>query len=316
MKTISKPKLALVNSKPKHHSLIRGLDINEYHQKLGGYSSSQFKDLLDDEDVFIAKHIEKTIGREESAAFDVGTYFHCGILEPHKLNVDCVVFPGKIRRGKDWEVFKEKNKSRTIVTESQKEQAEGLVRAVRNSPVAQDYLDGEAEVSLLTKIIVSCGQIYAPYFAKRLTRTGWVKDLTKVEGFEMTVKVRADMLGDAYISDLKSTTGNAKSNRSMRDKISHYHYDLSAALYMDMFSLLNPRIREFVWIFASKELFNSKSYRASPKNILVGRAKYMKAMIKMADCAANDWKSFDYLDMLEPLPFELEYLVERDTDLL
>ncbi len=304
-------------AKDKLHKLIPDLDIQDYHQRLAGYSSSQFKDLLDDEDVFIAKHIEKTIEREESAAFDVGTYFHTGVLEPHKLKQDCVVYPGKIRRGKDWETFKKKNASRTIVTQSQKEQAEGLVRAVKNSPVAQEYLDGVSEVSLFIRIIVKNGNIYAPYFGKRLTRTGWVKDLDKLkDGFEMVVKVRADKLGESYVSDLKSTSGNAKSNRAMRSKISDYQYDLSAALYLDMFSLLMPSVREFVWIFASKDLFNSKSYRASPKNVLVGRAKYMKAMIKMADCAANNWKSYDYLDMLEPLPHELEFLVERDTDLL
>ncbi len=315
-KTKKKITVTTISKPGKLHKLVFDLTIDEYHRGLGGYSSSQLKDLLDDEDVFIAKHVKKTIEREESAAFDVGTYFHTGILEPHKLKDDCVVFPGKIRRGKDWEIFKKKNEHKAIVTGPQKTQAEGLVRAVKDSPVAQEYLNGSAEVSLFTKIVVSCGQIYAPYFGKRLTRAGWVQDLDKVKGFEMVVKVRADMLGETYISDLKSTTGNAKSNRTMRDKISYYNYDLSASLYMDMFSLVVPTLQEFVWIFASKDLFNSKSYRASKQNILVGRAKYMKAMIKLADCASNEWKSCDYLDTLEPLPYELEHLIERDTDLL
>ena len=300
------------------HKLTRDMTSVDYHGTPDTHSSSQLKDLLDDEDVFIKKHILKTVEREEIGAFDVGTYFHTGILEPHKLKADCIVYPGKVRRGKNWEVFRLKNKDRTIVTQAQKEQAEGLVKAVKDSPVAQEYLDGECEVSLFNEISIHQGQIFAPHYGKVLTPDGWEEGpKKKIKGaFEMVIKVRADTLGDTYISDLKSTTGNARSNKSMRDKISYYHYDLSAALYLDMFGLLFPSLQEFVWIFASKDFFNSKSYRASPNNIRVGRAKYMKALIKMADCAANKWKSVDYLDTLEPLPHELEYLIERDKDLL
>jgi len=302
----------------KLHSLIHDMSSEDYHGTPDTKSSTQLKDLLDDEDVFIQKHILKTVEREEISAFDVGTYFHTGVLEPHKLKADCTVYPGKVRRGKDWELFKVKNKGKTIVTQAQKDQAEGLVKAVKDSPVAQEYLDGECEVSLFNEITIHQGQIYAPYYGKVLTIDGWVDSpKKKIKGaYTEVIKVRADTLGDSYISDLKSTTGNARSNRSMRDKISYYHYDLSAALYLDMFGLFRPGLQEFVWIFASKDYFNSKSYRASPNNIRVGRAKYMKALIKMADCAANKWKSVDYLDTLEPLPHELEYLRERDSDLL
>ncbi len=300
------------------HKLIRDMSSEEYHGAAASYSSTQFKDLLDDEDVFIKKYILKEIEREENSAFDVGTYFHTGVLEPHKLNVDCVVYPGKVRRGKEWDIFKEKNKGRLIITQVQKDQAMGLVRAVKDSPVAQDYLDGSPEVSLFTSIIVYQGQIFAPHYGKVLTANGWEDGSPKktAGAFSMIVKVRADTLGQTYISDLKSTTGNAKSNRSMRNKISDYNYDLSASLYLDMFGLLNPKLHEFVWIFASKDLFNSKSYRASSSNIKVGRAKYMKAMIKMADCAQANWQSVDYLDVLEPHQHELEWLKERDSDLL
>lgn len=299
------------------NKLIKGMSIDAYHGTADTWSSSQFKDLLDDVDVFIKKHIEKAIPREENAAFDIGTYFHTGVLEPHLLGIECAVYPGKVRRGKDWESFKAKNKSKAIVTQAQKDQAEGLVRAVKNSPVAQEFLDGTPEVSLFVRISIVGGRIYAPNFSKVLTLGGWEYGLcTESGGHDMIVKVRADMLGENYISDLKSTTGNAKSNRSMREKISHYHYDLSAALYLDLFGLLKPDLSEFVWIFASKDFFNARSYRASEMNIRVGRAKYMKAMIRMADCALSGWQSVDYLDVLEPLQHELEYLRERDADLL
>ncbi len=305
--------------KPVLHKLIRDMPIDVYHGTKDTWSSSQFKDLLDDEDIFIEKHIKKTVPRLEIAAFDVGTYFHTGTLEPHKLKADCIVYPGKVRRGAEWEKFKVKHKGKAIVTQAQKDQAEGLVRAVKASPVAQEYLEGEAEVSLFVEIHVFLGEIYAPHFGMKLTRDGWIPcrpPLGKMGGFKFVTKVRADMLGDDFVSDLKSTTGNAKSNKSMRDKISFYHYDLSASLYVDMFSLVRRQVSSFIWIFASKDYYNSKSYRASETNMRVGRAKYMKAMIKMADCASNKWASVDYLDVLEPNQYELEYLIEKDTDLL
>lgn len=311
---------AIALIKKRLHKLIRDMASNDYHGLRYTYSSTQFKDLLDDEDIFIKKHIKKEMEREESPAFDVGTYFHTAVLEPQKLKLECTVFPGKIRRGEAWETFKANNAGKTIVTQQQQDQALGLVKAVKASPVAQGYLVGEPEVTLMVEIAIYQGEIHAPHFGKLLSKDGWITSRLTEKQYEKAhiifVKVRADMLGETFVSDLKSTTGNAKSNKIMREKISYYNYDLSASLYLDMFSLVRPDVQEFIWIFASKDVLNSKSYRASETNIKVGRAKYMHAMVKMADCAKNNWQSVDYLDELEPLPYELEWLKEKDRDLL
>lgn len=306
--------------KAKLHTLIFGLDIEDYHRGTVGFSSSQFKDLLDDdEDTFIAKYIEKRIEREDSQAFDVGTYFHTGTLEPHKLKDDCVVFPGKIRRGAKWDSFKKKHSKKAIVTQAQKDMAVGLIKTVKESKMAQKYLIGKPEVSLFIEIAVFEEKIYAVYFGNRLTRNGWVKDVqgafnAKRSGYKFVVKVRADMLGRLYISDLKSTRGNARSMVDMKKTVSNYHYDLSASLYLDMFSLMRPEIVEFVWIFASKSILHSKTWRASPDNILVGRAKYMRAMIALAKCAGNGWKVRDTIGVLEPAHWEREWLREKEDE--
>jgi hypothetical protein len=311
--------MSLESVKPnvKLHTLVYDLPSEDYHRSVEGYSSSQFKDALEDEEIFVAKHVRKVVEREELAAFDVGTYFHTGVLEPHKINDDCIVYPGKVRRGEQWEAFKKKHSGKAIVTQAQKEQAEGLVRSVQESPVAQEFLEGESEVSLFTTIVIVDGEIVAPHWKKKLTLEGWVPWSGRPKKcFTMTVKVRADKLGKWFISDLKSTTGNAKSNQEMRQKISYYNYDLSAALYLDMFQLVRPSVSDFIWIFASKDYLNSRTYKASPTNIRVGRGKYMRAMLKIAECAAANWKSVDYLDTLEPLPHELGWAQERDIDLL
>lgn len=314
--TISRPQ--------KLHTLIFDLDINDYHQGSAGYSSSQFKDLLDDEDVFIAKYIEKRIPREQNDAFDVGTYFHTGVLEPHKLKAECVVFPGKIRRGAAWEKFKKKHAKKTVVTQSQHDQARGLIKRVRASEAAKRYLVGKAEVSLYIEIAVYKRLIYAPHFGKRLTRDGWVDDVdgsneVKKKGFKFVAKVRADMLGKTFVTDLKSTSSNARSRREMKEAISRYDYDLSAALYLDLFALLRPELDRFIWIFGSKGLLNCKTWRAmnDSEMIRIGRAKYMRAMRTLARLAKNDFKLLDIVNDIEPIYWDREWLVdEDDIDLL
>jgi hypothetical protein len=278
---------------------------------------------LDDEEIFIDKYIHKKIEREELSAFDVGTYFHTAVLEPDKIQTDCAVYSGRVRRGAEWDSFKRKHNGKAILTPSQREQAVGLVEAVKNSPVAMSYLEGGVpEVSLFNEISIHRDAIYSEKFKKELTIDGWkdissVPDKLKSRAIKTVIKVRADYLNPdrKYVIDLKSTTGNSKSANTMRQKISYYQYELSAALYMDMFSLISP-IEEFIWIFSSKDFKNSRSYKASPTNIKVGRAKYMKALFKLAECMRNEWQVSDYLGVLEPLPYELEHIKEKETDLL
>lgn len=306
-----KPKL------PSLNILIRNMSSNAYHGTAGTYSSSQLKDLLDDEDVFIKKHVKREVEKLETEAFDTGNYFHTGTLEPHKVSKEVAVYPGKARIGKNWEDFKAKNKGKLIITAKQKEVGDSMIKAVKNSPVSCEYLKGEPELSLFTEIVVANGQIYAPYFKKMLTPEGWI-EVEKIpkNGFKLVIKTRADCLGDNFISDLKSTSGKATQASSVRGSISKYKYDLSAALYLDMFSLVKEDVSAFIWIFCSKDMPCAVSWLASPKQILVGRSKWAYAVKKLADLSSANFEVTDRLREAEPLPYELEWIRERETDLL
>lgn len=301
------------------HKLVKDLLSEDYHSLAGTWSSSQFKDLLDDEEIFIKKYIKKEIPRVEREVFDTGTYLHTAVLEPHKISSEIAVYGGKIRRGKEWDKFKAKNAGKCVISSVQKDQGDLMVKAVKNSPTAQEYLEGDPEVSLFVELVIYRGRIYSEKFRKILGQTGWEdcyvgEDLKK--GYRIIVKVRADCLGNNFVSDLKSTSANARSEDAVRGSISKYKYDLSAALYLDIFSLIRPQVREFVWIFASKSANNAQAWRATKNQILVGRAKYSKAMIKLADCAQANWELIDCLREAEPMPYEMEWLRARDTDLL
>lgn len=307
---------------PKLSTLIYDLPQEDYHAIKNTFSSSQLKDLLDDEELFYDKHIAKTQAKEHVDAFDVGTYFHTGILEPHKLKKECVIYPNRIRRGADWELFKKNNKGKAILTLGMEKTGKALIEAVKKSPISMARIKrGRAEVSLFVQICVHEGQIYAVKEKKILKSAGWenfkgVIPSAKSGAVYFILKVRADSLGNDFILDLKSTSGNAKSPHTMRQKISYYNYDLSASLYLDLFSLpLGVQLTSFIWTFASKDKHNARSYKASIRNVLVGRAKWKKAVLALADGIANDWEMQDYLGTLEPQHFELEYIETNYDDI-
>jgi hypothetical protein len=299
--------------------LVNDLSSEDYHGQKDSFSSSQFKDALKDMGYFHAKNILKTVEKEDHIpAFRVGTYFHTAVLEPDKLVSDCVVFE-VMRRGAVWDKFQVDNKGKTIVSEGEQKQADNLVSAVRNSPIAMNRIGrGSAEISAFV-ILRGCGSdIYAPSFGKVLGKHGWVdaKVIPK-KGTDVWVKTRADLLSTDFILDLKSTGGNAKDAHAMKGKVSALSYDLSASLYLDVFSLVTKRaMTDFIWTFASKDYGNCQNYMASATNILVGRAKWRKAFLNIVEGIENNWVLPDTMEILEPSYFEYDILKETGENLL
>ncbi len=320
-----------MSKKPTLQELLGKLDTSltsdEYHSLAGSYSSSQLKKIIEDPEIFKKLYITKEMEREESDNFTVGSYFHTAILEPEKLDDECCVFTGKIRSGKSWEEFKEANKGKYIITSSEKEKVDGMVAAVKKSTVANNCLKGSsAEVSAFLELFIMGDEVFCfPKWKEKdeskclcLTASGWVPSSMDFEeedikdyAVRLVMKVRADAIqleGDS-ISDLKSTTGNAKDTIEMQKKVDYYEYDLSAALYLDIFSAVTGRSYEnFYWIFASKDFHNSRTYRASDRNIMVGRAKWKFAVCEIAKYQSNKWNIVETMGVIEPTYFSLNWL--------
>ena len=274
--------------------LYRGISNEKYHEVLpwgeAFVSSSQLKDANEDIEVFHKKYILKEIERKEIPAFAIGTYYHTAILEPELLGEECAVYEGGIRKGKVWEEFKKTNAGKAIITAKEFLQADALIQATKDSPIAMSLLaEGEAEVSLYTEL----------------------------EGVK--VKVRADWINfeKGYVLDLKSTTGNAKDVRKVQQKISSYCYDLSAALYLDAFNnelgkAGEPLLEDWYWTFASKDFKNCRTYRASKHNLEVGRSKYKAALRLIKKYSELGWQFQDEIIELDAASWEkLEWLTEE-----
>lgn len=304
------------------NKLTVNLDGKLYHSIENTFSSSQLKTMLQDPEYFYKKYITKEVEKEEGSHFDVGTYFHTAILEPKKLEEECAVYEGLTRRGVEWESFKTSNISKTIITKKEKEAAVNLISAINSSPICKSFLSGgNPEVSAFLKLYVLGGEVLvikkgAIY---SLQSCGWVaySDYSQKEilnkAVPIIVKARADYLSleRRFISDLKSTSGNAKNEYDMRTKVDSFQYDLSCSMYLDIFSMCSGEdISDFYWLFASKDMGNAKAYRASEKNVIIGRHKWKKAILDLAYYIKNNWQFKDSLGEIGPSYFNLEWLEE------
>ncbi len=298
------------------------LTNEEYHGMAEHYSSSQLKDILDDPEIFYRKYITREIEREESSAFDVGTYFHTSILEPDKVEDELAVFKG-VRRGKEWEFFKAKNFGKTIITENEETQANKMIESVKANKMWAELSRGAMpEYSLATtvKVATQLGMVYLPDGRYLTLDGGWTAPGTMInfkKSVNLNLRVRADSINweRGIILDLKSTSGNAKSVHYIKDRISSYKYDMSAMLYADLFGAAFHRDFDFYWVFASKDTGISQIYRADQDSKMVGRAKWVKAVLALAECIENNWKFQDTVVDIGPTPWDRD-LIKKKEDIL
>lgn len=301
--------------------VVEDLDSSTYHSLSGSFSSSQLKTINKDVKLFFDKYIAKTTPKEHLNAFDIGTYFHTAILEPHKLLDECAVWQGR-RAGAEWKAFAEANKNKAIITGSEHERITETITVVKASEECMKYIDGyKKEVSAFVYIYVYGGEVYSVLPDEKLyvlELDGWeISDEDKDEittfGTKLMLKARADAINfeDRIISDLKTTSGNTSDKHEMKSKVSNLDYELSAALYADIFTAsFGEKYERFVWIFASKDMNIAKPWEATKKNMQVGRAKWRKAVLLLAKYIDQKWEIKEETGYLDPNTFELSWIDE------
>lgn len=276
--------------------IIKGSELSntEYHSR-DEFSSSQLKDAMSDVEYFYKVYIAKTLAKKapyNTDALDVGSYYHAAILEPETLDAEFAVYAEPRRAGKVWTDFQAKHGAKTILNLKGLGEAETLIDATKASKVAMDLINpSERELSAFSKL----------------------------EGVD--VRVRADFINRkaGYIGDLKSLTGNARDESTVIKATRDRNYDMSAALYIDVFNSVLPakeQIKNFYWVFASKDYANCRTYRMNSKMYELGKSKYMKALFNISEGIACDWKfKDDGIHEIDPAAFELfNYGIEKESD--
>lgn len=284
--------------------LSQEMDNGTYHGDKSCYSSSQLKQMIKDPEVFHSMYITgslvKKIATATQTAFDIGSYFHTAVLEPHLLEKEYLVVDVERKAGKVWKdaVKKGEDMGLIVITKGQMETAMFLAKGVQDSPIAMSLIEREG-------VIVE-GSIFS--------------DLIGVP-----VKKRSDLMflstAESYILDLKSTTGSVKNAHSIKNKIQDLDYDLSAALYVDIVNkyiavndLPYAPVDTFYWTFASKDNGVSKTYASTEKMLEVGRAKVYKALNLIKKYEELNWEFVDEIECLDPPPWVVTEWLENNGD--
>lgn len=241
------------------------LTNEEYHGDTEYISSSGLKLILNDPRKFYKEYILGERTASSNPAFDFGSYVHCAILEPHLLDAEFAIFDGIQKRGKVYEECVEKNPNKTIISRTQSTQAQKLIDAFNAATVVIGAQGHDKEVCV--------SSFYSGGFAEQ-TATA------EINGVK--VKVRSDYRKEfedfGSINDIKTTSENIDTVRSAERVCALYDYDLSAALYVDVFNMVTGKPHDFYFTFLSKKNGECRMYKASEQMLERGRAKYQEAI--------------------------------------
>lgn len=229
----------------------------EYHGDSEYLSSSGLKLILRDIRSYYRKYVEgihDPMGNQDALTF--GTYIHALLLEPDKVEEEFITFDG-VRRGKLWDEFKKLNADKHILGNLELLKGKSIEDAFKKNDIAFNLIkNGEAEKTLCTEL------------------------------FGVKVKVRADYITPGKVIDVKTTSGSLKPE-SISYTCHKYDYDLSAALYVDVFAKLTGMAHDFYFVFVSKDPVDIQVFKASKQMIDNGRRKYKKALRIIQKCRAS-----------------------------
>ncbi len=203
-----------------------------------------------------------THGREGSSAMLVGRMAHTGTLERKQLLKEYAIYPGKVRRGKQYDAFAAVNPGKTIVLESEWDKAAGIADAVMANDEARNLLVGtDTEVSIV-----------------------W-----RHEASDTLCKARLDADCATSIVDLKST--RHATPRAFANDAAKLYYHVQAAFYADAYAAATGKRKPFRFIAAqSSPPHEVAVYRVSDRLLAAGRKLYEAWLNQLWLCREhNEW---------------------------
>lgn len=250
----------------------------EYHGDKNYLSSSNLKLLLKDTEKFKTEFIEGVKERKQVNAFDEGSYAHALILEPHVIEDEFAFYSGFRKSGKAWEEFKRMHDGKIILSKPQKHRVEKWVESYNERSEAISLVSGGvAEQSIV----------------------GTLNDVP--------IKVRADYVNveKGYIADVK-TTAYSPDVDSFKQVIDMFSYDLSAALYCQMFEQYYNKPFDFYFIVLGKKDHICEVYKMSDTTMNKGKLEVSKALKIYKECKEkNDWTNNNKKHIIESKDYEI-----------
>jgi hypothetical protein len=235
-----------------------------YHGTKHSVSSSMIKDLVNDDvsdHMVYQKHIKKALELPPTQPFIIGRATHTMILEKKLFDREYCIYEGKVRRGKEYDAFKELNTGKEVLNTKEFELISDIRQAVMNNPVAKAlFKGGKAE--------------YSVFYRDPIT--------------DLICKARADYLGAGYIADLKSIDDVCP--RNFGNQVVKYGYHIQAAFYMRAFG-----VDEFVFVCVGKKApYEVAIYSLSDELIEMGHLQIDQALEHLKECKQNKvWEGFN-----------------------
>jgi exodeoxyribonuclease VIII len=168
----------------------------------------------------------KTSPHEDKPYFTMGSFIHCGLLEPDMLNNRYFQLPEKINRttkeGKaQYQAAIDEANGRKIITTQEFRDLQGILESVSSNKTAMQLLKhGHAEVSVFSEI----------------------------NGIK--VRCRPDVWSGSIITDVKSTTD--ASYYAFKRDMYKYKYDLQQVFYQAVMASIGHEIDNFLFLVIEK----------------------------------------------------------------
>ena len=258
-----------------NYEIFEGMDFQQYLD-LPAINASGLK-LIAQSPLKYA-HEQKN-PRAPSAAMLKGTGVHGMVLEPAEWKKGVAVWEGKVRRGKEWEAFKEANEGAAILTLAEYDEIMAIAESVIAHEEAMKILKGKHE------IVITWTDI----------KTG------------MKCKCRADSVGQGWCADLKTTKDASPGPDGFGKQCANFQYLLQAAFYHDAVK------RAFEWpecqfVFVAVENvppYAVACYSVTQEQLDIGRMQYRDALEAYARYERSEWPTTSYAEKVMEL--ELPY---------
>jgi PDDEXK-like domain of unknown function (DUF3799) len=268
----------------KYEPGIYEITNDEYHAS-EGLSRSMLMSLRKSPYHFWFEHInEEYIKPESKEAYIFGSMFHTLILEPYLFDKTYAILPELDRRTKkgkeDYEIFKENNVGKIIITHDQFDQASQMQKSFNNHSKAKNFLeDSKREMSLF-----------------------WTDKET-----EILCKSRPDIWRSNMVVDLKTTESAAY--RDCQNDCFKYGYHIQAAMIQAaILNTMGAFMETFVLISCEKKAPYAVSINVIDKEAIdYGSKEFRNLLYRYIEChEKNEWPAYETNSIKLPSYYKYE----------